>query len=153
MGQVAFKLVPLEGCRLCLCGGLSWPTLPLQWKHSPNLAPFRLTLPLSVITFLGAGRVSLRKTAVKAGLASVGPCRHSPPTFLSPDVSGFGWDEGSGRTGVVVSRSPGVTHLAAEQTGCSVMGASQEHMDGINQVFSQGQCFLIFTRSQTHLKN
>lgn len=61
--------------------GCTGPLFHSNGKHSPNLPSFLLTLSLSVITFLGAGRVSLRKAAVKARLGSVGPSRYSPSTL------------------------------------------------------------------------
>lgn len=69
---------------------------------------------------------------MKGGPGFVGPVYVSHYFLLSPDVSGFGI-EGVGELGLLQSRSPGITHPTAECRGYSVMGISQEHMDGKNQ--------------------
>lgn len=82
------------------------------------------------MTFLGQAGPASGRAALKAGPGFVGPCLGAPMYFLlPPSASGFGV-KGLGELELLENRHPGITLPVAEGRGCSVMGASQEHLVG-----------------------
>lgn len=106
--------------------------------------------------FSRAGRAILRKICGESRTRVCWSLSRPPqPMHLcspSPDASGFGWNERSGRAENVKSKSPGFTHPNHNGEAVPEMGTSQEHMDGGKLGICSGPVPLNYY-SQTHLRN